>query len=130
MKANANQTTAYPAASTNGETMLSFLRAAVSAMPAYVMIMGAALGSIIASVMAPHIETMMMTSRGLNVKSAKGRHSAGTNMALELASDPSILANSKAVYSQLKVARTITQSTANTFGRAKTCPRPAAARGR
>jgi hypothetical protein len=58
--------------------------------------MGAALGSIIARLMAPHIKTMVAIPLALHDGSESGRHSACTKEAPELPKGPPIPVNNNA----------------------------------
>src|SRR5665213_2245445 len=97
----------------NGETMGSPLRAAVLAISAYVRIMGAALGSIMASVMTLHIDATIAKLVRLQAPPINGLHKAS------YADAPDTISPSA---SQPSPASTITQITASTFGRAKAAP--------
>src|SRR5262245_65436406 len=74
--AKASQMIVYPRISTSGETTGSDLRAAVSAISAYVRIIGPAVGSIIASVMAAHMPKTRLASNGQPLPSGGRQYDA------------------------------------------------------
>src|SRR5665213_421665 len=82
------------------------------------MIIGAALGSIIANVIAPHIAAMIVKLIALQAPLVSGRHSA---------SNRPVAAVIRPRASHPRPASAITQTAASTFGRANAAPnRPAA----